>query len=145
MFPLGPTGPFPFLPLHYALWAYPMCPSHGSGRSGHLASSRGIYSWGDGFEPHKTAVLNSNRLLMLLMDVDRRPDFRCDRPLPWDGPGLILHTPPSPLGGGGSGGFSPSLRCLVWAPPLPSLCAWFAVNVGEVVSWLRLFLPVLSL
>ena len=128
-------------PLHYALWASLEYPPHGVGRSGHLASSRGIYSWGDGVEPHKTAVLNTNRLFMLLMDVDRRPDFRRDRPLPWDGPGPIPHPPLTPLGR------IPtvfSFLPLPTAQPLPSLCPWFAEHVGNVEVRPRLLLPVLS-
>ena len=91
----------------------------GFGRSWHLASSRGIYSWGDGVEPHKTAVLNTNRLFMLLMDVDRRPDFGRDRPLPWHRPGSIPFPPLSLLGRGPTVfSFLPDAYCPALAFPL---------------------------
>ena len=74
-------------------------------------------------------MLNTNRLFMLLMDVDRRPDFRRDRPLPWDGTGLIPR-PPLLL----SGGAKAVLSFLMLPPvgPAPAFsCPWYHVQLRK--------------
>ena len=77
LLPFFSRASHPCRPGAWSLWYLCARPSS------HHATSRGIYSWGDGLEPHRTGLVNTNRLFMVLMDVERLPTFRRDRPQPW--------------------------------------------------------------